>query len=55
MTEPIPRVVRILATDEQWKALKRLAFESEQDIQHVVTAALQTAPLTRAAFAGVKS
>lgn len=55
MSESKDRVVRILATDDEWKALKRLAFEREQEIRQLVTVAVQTAPATRAAFSGAKS
>lgn len=44
-------VVRITATDEQYKALRTLAIERGQTVQAIVTAALQTAPVTRKVFA----
>lgn len=45
------RVVRISCTDAQWKAIRVLAVEREQDIRDVVTAALQTSPVTKKVFA----
>jgi hypothetical protein len=44
------RVVRIFATDDQWKALRRLALDRDQEIRELVTAALQTSPLTKGVF-----
>lgn len=44
-------MVRVQATDAQWKALRLLAVERDQEIRELVTAALQTAPLTRRVFA----
>jgi hypothetical protein len=55
MSEAKNRLVRIVCTDDEWKALKRIAFERELEIRQLVTAAVQTAPATRAAFTGGKS
>ncbi len=49
--EPTDRVVRILATDAEWKRIKMLAVERDQEIRELVTAALQTSPLTKKVFA----
>jgi len=44
------RVVRVFATDDQWKALRKLALDRDQEIRELVTAALQTSPITKAVF-----
>ena len=48
--EPSERVVRILVTDDEWKRLKMLAVEREQEIRQLMTAALQTSRLTKGVF-----
>lgn len=47
----IDRVVRVSCTDDQWRALKLLAVSKDQEIRQLVTAALQTSPLTKKVFA----
>jgi hypothetical protein len=44
-------VVRVQVTDAQRKAMKQLAVERDQEIRELVTAALQTSPLTQKVFA----
>lgn len=45
-----PRSIRILATDEQWKRLKGIALDNDQELQDFFTAAIQTSPLAKRAF-----
>jgi hypothetical protein len=45
------RVLRATMTDDQWKAFRVLAVEREQELRELVTAALQTSPLTKKVFA----
>ena len=49
--EVIEWVVRAQVTEDQRKALKQLAIERDQEIRDLVTAALQTSPITRKVFA----
>ena len=44
------RVVRVSMTDAQWKAFRVLAVERDQELRELVTAALQTSPLTKKVF-----
>lgn len=44
------RSVRLRITPDEWKRLKMLAVEREQDIITLVTAAVQSSPLTKKAF-----
>ena len=44
-------VVRVQLTGSQRKAIKQLAVERDQEIRELVTAALQTSPITRKVFA----
>jgi hypothetical protein len=50
-SETFDRVVRVSMTDAQWKALKVLAVERDQQIRDLVTAAIQSSPLTKKVFA----
>lgn len=51
MSSDVNRVVRVTLSDAQWKALKALALDRDQQIRELVTAALQTSPLTKKVFA----
>jgi hypothetical protein len=48
--QPRDHVVRARATDKQWRKLKTLAIERDMEIRELVTAALQTSPLTEKVF-----
>lgn len=48
--KPRDRVVRIACTDAQWKAIRKLAVDREQDIRDVITAALESSPVTKKVF-----
>ena len=45
------RVVRIQVSDDEWKRLKVLAVERDQELRELMTAALQTSPITKKVFA----
>lgn len=44
------RVVRIIATDKEWLALRKIALDRSSEIRELVTMAVRTAPVTREAF-----
>lgn len=48
--EPKRTQLRVLLTDEQRMRLRVIALENEQRFEELVTAALQTSPLTKKAF-----
>jgi ribosomal protein L20 len=50
-SELVEWVVRAQVTEDQRKALKQLAIERDQEVRELVTAALQTSPITRRVFA----
>lgn len=47
---PIDRVLRVTVTDDEWKALRTLAIERDQELRQLATAALHTSPLTKGVF-----
>jgi len=51
MTEALTEwVVRVQVTDEQRKALKRIALERDEELRGLFTWALRTSPITKPAF-----
>lgn len=49
--EPTEWVVRLRVTEDQRKAIKVLAVERDQELADLLTAAVETSPLTKKVFA----